>query len=288
MFPLKPIRLALSIAVRTLFIAPAAAILALSVIERACRINSAFEPCASNQDCNQQVGQNCSFKRAPSLVFEAAGEALLMYSQVLRMPAFCSKACKRILCKPVTAVTAHPWIFPACRLRDMPAVPIGILEGWRRNSVVEGASLIALLCSDVTKPVLCESYGNVTIIRACCTRPAARHHTIGLDLRRCYGEGVIHRLSLTLFCCWECMCCRAVSGLQVVRCAARGLSRGIRLYCELNVASVLRIHNRMSTVERVQAPRQRLEVLPVQSGPANGRSLRLLAQQLRARRFQDP
>ena len=34
--PLKPIRLALSIAVRTLFIAPAAALLALSVMERAC------------------------------------------------------------------------------------------------------------------------------------------------------------------------------------------------------------------------------------------------------------
>lgn len=170
----------------------------------------------------------------------------------------------------------------------MPAVPVRILEGWRCNSIVEGAPLIALLCSNISKPVLCEGYRNVPVIRACCTRPAARHHAIGLDLRRCYGEGVIHRLSLTLFCCWECMCCRAVRCLQVVRCAARRFSWSVRLYCELNVASVLRVHNPMSTVERVQAPQQRPEFLPVQSGPANGRSLRLLAQQLRARRFQDP
>ena len=36
--PVKPIRLALSIAVRTLFMAPAAANLAWSVIDRACKV----------------------------------------------------------------------------------------------------------------------------------------------------------------------------------------------------------------------------------------------------------
>ena len=65
--PVKPIRLALSIAVRTLLIAPAAANLAWSVIDRACKVTeliSGARPQAIAKHCkrgasNQNQGQCC-------------------------------------------------------------------------------------------------------------------------------------------------------------------------------------------------------------------------------------
>lgn len=152
----------------------------------------------------------------------------------------------------INIIASHPWIFPACRLGYMPAVPIRVLEGWRCNSIVESASLKALLSSNMPKSVLCKSHRNVPIVRASCTGPAARHQTIGLDLRRRNGEGVVHRLSLTLFSSWKCMSCCAVCCLKMICCAGRRFSRSVRLYCELNVASVLRVDNPMSIVELVQ------------------------------------
>lgn len=157
MLPLKPIRLALSIAVRTLFIAPAAALLALSVIERACSMclthqhqTATAMPVLQETKCNANIApSNGRVTRIPrTCTFWATSRHNLHNSLPQRYRSKTSLPEKH-RGKCILIPIAYPWILPTGRLRHLPAVPIRVLEGWRCNSVVESPSLIALLCGDI-------------------------------------------------------------------------------------------------------------------------------------------